>query len=166
MDSVIQEYYVTNPFDVATWVGDVRCEVRTERRVWITSTQAEDLRKEGWKPRQRNSDGEAGVELPTLFRVSGTSYTTLLQHNGLPGIFTNGSAIAVTLDRKMPEGYSVAIVQDGAGQITFAAESGATVQSAGNRLKSGEQYGSVTAMVISNVDGRSAAWRLLGNTAA
>jgi hypothetical protein len=92
----------------------------------------------------------------------GSGFTLGAAFNGQVIPWTNASAGTITLDPAAPKGTEALISCEGAGQITFAAGSGATVQSRGARLKSNGQYSQITAYVISNA-GSAAAWRLGGD---
>ena len=55
-------------------------------------------------------------------------------------IRSTGSAITITIPNVLAVGESVEFLQDGAGQITFAAGAGATLASPSNKLKTTGQY--------------------------
>ena len=74
---------------------------------------------------------------------------------------TSGSAITMTIQSGFATGDRVDVIQNGAGQITFAAGAGVTIASRGSRLKSAGQFAGVT---IIHLGGN--AYRLVGDTAA
>jgi hypothetical protein len=76
--------------------------------------------------------------------------------------WTKSTAGTITLSNAAPVGFNALISCEGAGQITFAAQAGGSVQSRGARLKSNGQYSVITAIVYSN-SGTNAAWRLAGD---
>jgi hypothetical protein len=73
-------------------------------------------------------------------------------------IRSTGSAITVTVANVLAVGERIDFLQDGAGQITFQAGSGATLQSKGGKLKSAAQYSAVTLACIA-----SGQYRLIGD---
>jgi len=70
----------------------------------------------------------------------------------------------ITLHKTAPKGAVIFIGQEGDGQITVEAESGAEVKSYGDLYKTAGKYASVMAYVRLNADGNSAKWRLTGTT--
>jgi hypothetical protein len=64
----------------------------------------------------------------------------------------------------MPKSFYCTIVQYGAGQITFAAGSGATLHNRQNLLHSGGQY-AVCALIVSANAGSAASFVLAGDVA-
>jgi hypothetical protein len=62
---------------------------------------------------------------------------------------TGGTGRTFTLNSGLPAGARVDFVQDGAGQITFAAGSGVTLKSKGSKLKTSEQYSGATVLALS-----------------
>jgi hypothetical protein len=71
---------------------------------------------------------------------SGIAYTLLPTDNGMVISFTNSSAIALTVPSGLGTGFSCSIVQNGAGQVTVAAGTGATLRLRGSTNKTGGQY--------------------------
>ena len=71
---------------------------------------------------------------------SGTSYTLTATDNGGVIAFTSGSAIALTVPSGLGAGFSCSVVQYGAGQITVAAGSGATLRVRSSANKTAGQY--------------------------
>lgn len=95
--------------------------------------------------------------------VQAASFTLGSTFNGQVIPWTGGSAGTITLANNAPIGTECMIDCEGAGTITFAAQSGGTVQSRGARLKSNGQYSQITAYVYTNGSGTNAAWRLGGD---
>jgi hypothetical protein len=79
---------------------------------------------------------------------------------------TAGSAANVTLPRDLPVGFHMTVVTLGAGQLTFVAASGATVNKAAATAKTLAQYAQVTVKVYSNADGATALYTINGELAA
>ena len=97
---------------------------------------------------------------------TGTTYTFVSEDSGLVLTLSNASAITATLPNDLPIGWSVAVIQKGAGQITLSAASGATINNISSHTKSSGQYGIIGLSVIENSDGSSAVYILNGNTAS
>lgn len=76
-------------------------------------------------------------------------------------IRSTGSAITITIPNVLSVGQSVNFIQDGAGQITFAAGSGTTLASADGNLKTAKQYAGATVVCVA-----SGIYRLIGNLGA
>lgn len=91
----------------------------------------------------------------------GTAFSPTIDDMGEVKGLNSASAITVTLPRDLPKGFTVTYSQEGAGQVSFAAGSGATIQSAGAIVAISAQYGIMTAIVWNNPDGNSATWRLV-----
>jgi hypothetical protein len=86
-----------------------------------------------------------GAQNPATVRtVTGTSYALTAADENAVLLFTNGSAITVTLpadaDAAYPVGGGTEFHQDGAGQITFVAGSGATLNARGGLSTTVGQY--------------------------
>jgi hypothetical protein len=97
--------------------------------------------------------------------VIGTSYTLVAADLGKRKRTTNAAAVAVTLPKTLEQGFSVLFCQAAAGQITFAAETGGTLNNRAGDSKTAGQWSEVSLTVDSNADGISAAWVLSGDTA-
>jgi hypothetical protein len=95
--------------------------------------------------------------------LAATTFTPDETHNGSFVGLTAAGDIAVTLPATLTAGYSVCISQEGAGQITFAGEAGATLTSVDGIVTTRTQYSAATALVISNTIGTNAVWRLTGD---
>lgn len=80
--------------------------------------------------------------------------------------FEAAVAISVSLPNNLPVGFNVGIIQDGAGQITYNAESGATLQNRQTHTKTAGQRATVSLVVVKNAGGTSAIYNLAGDTAA
>lgn len=78
---------------------------------------------------------------------------------------TAGSGITVTLPKDLPAGFTCMVEQSGAGQITFAAATGAALVNRQSHTKTAGQYALCTLYVRDNDDGISASWLLAGDTA-
>lgn len=81
---------------------------------------------------QASGDGTKYVNaVRPINAQTGTAYTPVPSDAGKIVTLTNASAITVTLDKDadegVPIGAEIVFIQNGAGLVTFAAESGATV---------------------------------------
>lgn len=94
---------------------------------------------------------------------AGTSITFGSTHYGTSIAHTNASATTLTLSKAAPVGTWFKLTQLGAGQVTIAAESGATRDSRGSKYKTAGQLAQVYGEVLSNSDGSSAKWYLAGD---
>ena len=76
------------------------------------------------------------------------------------------SAITVTLPNNLPKGFACAIRQSSTGRATFVPATNATLSHPLGHTKTMGQNAVVGLMVISNLTGNTAAWDLVGYTAA
>jgi hypothetical protein len=97
-----------------------------------------------------------------------TADYTLRHGDGAQEVRVNfATGKTVTLPKNFPPGWGCWVLQEGAGQLTFAPESGATMQGKGGATKSSAQYGRVWCSVRSNSDAMDAAdWRISGDITA
>lgn len=79
---------------------------------------------------------------------------------------TSGSGITVTLPNSMPVGWHCLVEMGGAGVVTFAAASGATLRHRQSHTTIAGQYGTASLYVRANHNGVSAEWLIAGDTAA
>jgi hypothetical protein len=75
-----------------------------------------------------------------LIQISAAAYTLSAETNNLILSFTSASAVTVTINPGLPVGFSVTVIQDGAGAITFVASSGVTLNNLSSELTSAGQY--------------------------
>ncbi len=112
---------------------------------------------------QSNSFGDNSISRFAFVSSAQTDDYTLAQaDNGSVVYLNKATAVAVTLPNSLPAGFNCTIVQEGAGQVTFAAASGATKQTPGGASKTAIRYGAVSVFVKSN-SGAAADWRLNGD---
>jgi hypothetical protein len=76
-------------------------------------------------------------------------------------IRSTGSAITITIDNVLTVGQRIDFAQFGAGQVTFAAGSGVTLNSADGNLKTAKQYAGATVECVA-----SGVYWLVGNLGA
>jgi hypothetical protein len=74
---------------------------------------------------------------------------------------STGSAITVTVANVLTTGERVDFLQSGSGQITFAAGSGVTLNSADGKLKTAKQHSAATVICVA-----SGVYTLVGDIAA
>jgi len=72
--------------------------------------------------------------------------------------------VTVTLPNNLEQGFSFLLCQAAAGQVSFAAASGATLCNRLGYSKSAGQWSEVSLTVDTNVGGSAAAWALSGDT--
>jgi len=93
---------------------------------------------------------------------SGTTYTTVAGDLGKTVVTTNSSAVTITIANVLTTpGDRIDFIQDGAGQITFAAAGGVTLRSAASNLKMGARYGGASVVFAG-----SSTYYLIGNLVA
>lgn len=96
---------------------------------------------------------------------TGTTYTLAASDTGKVVTLSNASAITLTLPNSLPAGFVCTVVQKGAGQVTFSAAAGATLNNAHTQTKTFGQYAICTLYVDANSGGSSAIYYLAGDTA-
>jgi hypothetical protein len=112
---------------------------------------------------QANTFGDNAISrFSGVLSTQTNDYTLAAADNGTIIYMNKATAVTVTLPNSLPAGFNCVVVQEGAGQVTFAAASGATKQSPNGASKISIQYGSVSLMVKSNAGGSAADWRLDG----
>ena len=79
-----------------------------------------------------------------IVALTGTTYTFLGSDNGEVLTMNNASGITATVPTGLPVGYSVTVIQLGAGQVGFTAASGVTLNSYTSLLKIAGQHGSAS----------------------
>lgn len=97
---------------------------------------------------------------------TGTTYTLQASDNAKLVTLTNGSAITVTLPNDLPVGFQCALMQGGAGQVSFTAASGATLRNRSSQTKMAAIYAACSLFVTENTDGTHAVYLLGGDTGA
>lgn len=98
-------------------------------------------------------------------KQTGTAYTLAATDQGLVVECANASAVTMTLPNNLPAGFCCTVVQMGAGAVTFAAGSGASIAALDDTFTTAGQYAFVSVYATSNSNGSSAAY-LLGGTLA
>lgn len=97
---------------------------------------------------------------------TGTTYTLQASDAGKIVTLNNASAITVTCPNSLPADFYCTLLQIGAGQVTIAAGSGATVNNFDGLTKTAGQYAAVNLYVITNSGGSSAVYVSQGRMAA
>ena len=104
-------------------------------------------------------NGSAWVDLLNAGTVSDKSANySIVAGDAGNTIRSTGSAITVTIDNVLSVGQRVDFLQDGSGQITFAAGSGVTLQSKDSKLKTSKQYSAASVLCVA-----SGQYRLIGD---
>lgn len=96
--------------------------------------------------------------------ISGTAYTIVAADLGKLKRTTSASGVTVTLPNDQPIGFGILVRQAGAGQVTFAAAAGATLNNRNGFTKTAGQWSEVSLTVDSNA-GNAAVWVLSGDAA-
>lgn len=104
-----------------------------------------------------------GGYLANVTTQSGASYTLASTDCGTLIRFTNGSGVAITLPSGLATGCEVAMEQDGAGQLSLSAGSGATLHSAHGYSHTYGQYSMIGVAVNANSGGSSAVYVFSGD---
>lgn len=94
-----------------------------------------------------------------------SNYTVVATDAGKLLKVNSAEAATFTLPADLPEGFGCAVMQLGAGAITFVAGSGATMVNVNDATASVGQYALVGINVYDNPSGFSAAWVLSGDVA-
>jgi hypothetical protein len=98
--------------------------------------------------------------------VSTTSDTPAVTDCGKTIHFTSGSSIAVTMPNNITAlECTITFIQEGAGQITFSAASGAAIHSFHSYTKTAGQWAVVDMILNTNAGGTSAVYTLAGDGA-
>jgi len=108
-------------------------------------------------------NGSAWVDLlPNAQTVSNISANYTIQATDVSKlIVSTGSAVTVTIANVLSVGQRIDFLQDGTGQITFAAGSGVTLQSKGSKLKTAAQESAASVLCVA-----SGQYRLIGDLGA
>jgi hypothetical protein len=95
--------------------------------------------------------GSAWTDLIVTGSVSNktANYTTVATDAGNT-INSTSTAITVTVSNTLTAGQRIDFVQTGAGQITFAAGAGVTLNSRGAKLKTAGQYSGATVLCLAS----------------
>lgn len=108
--------------------------------------------------------GRTGKEVTIEAKTA--AYTLSADMTGRVHTVTSGSGVTVTLPNNLPVGFTLTVIQGGAGQVTFSAASGATLSKLAATAKTTAQYAVVRLHVIANSDNASAQFVLSGDVAA
>lgn len=81
--------------------------------------------------------------------IAGTSHTLQANEDGVTLICTNASAVTLTIPAGLPDDFGLAVVQQGAGAVTFAAGAGVTLAGPSGLVTSGAQHGTMALLWVS-----------------
>lgn len=130
---------LTAPLEgMIVWLQDSNKFVYYTGSVWADVVQS---------PAQTISDKSANYSI-----LAGDAYKL---------IRSTGSAITITIDNVLTAGQRIDFAQYGSGQVTFAAGSGVTLNSADGNLKTAKQYAGATVECVA-----SGVYWLVGNLGA
>jgi hypothetical protein len=96
------------------------------------------------------ADWEDLVSLPTSTVSNKTANYSTVAGDAGNTINSTGSAITITIDNNLSAAQRIDFVQTGAGQITFVAGSGVTLNSKGAKLKTAGQYSAATVLCLAS----------------
>lgn len=94
--------------------------------------------------------------LGSVTTQAASTYTLQPGDNNSTILFSSGSAVAVTLPNSLPVGFRAKLIQNGTGQVSVSAASGATLDTP-NQSSTPGQYASLDVMVTANA-GSAAVW--------
>lgn len=94
--------------------------------------------------------------------ISGTSDTPSALDCGRTLHFTSGSGVTVTMPNDITAECTITFIQEGAGQLTFAAASGAAIHSFDSFTKTAGQWAIVDMILNANAGGASAVYTMAG----
>jgi hypothetical protein len=97
---------------------------------------------------------------------TGTTYTLQASDAGKIITLNNAASITVTCPNSLPVDFYCTLLQTGAGQVTVAAGTGATVNNFDGLTKTAGQYAALNLYVISNSGGSAAVYVSQGRMAA
>jgi hypothetical protein len=96
------------------------------------------------------ADWEDLVALPTSTVSNKTANYSTVAGDAGNTINSTGSAITITIDNNLTAAQRIDFVQTGAGQITFVAGSGVTLNSKGGKLKTAAQYSAASVLCLAS----------------
>lgn len=99
----------------------------------------------------------SGIAGGPVTTQAGTAYTIASGDQSSTVLFTNGAAITATLPKNLAVGFTVLLLQDGAGAVTAVAQSGGSIVTPNSAVTGGE-YGCLLCRVIANGSGNAAQW--------
>lgn len=108
-----------------------------------------------------NSTWQDLVASPAQTISDKSSNYSILAGDAYKLIRSTGSAITITIDNVLTVGQRIDFAQYGSGQVTFAAGSGVTLNSADGNLKTAKQYAGATVECVA-----SGVYWLVGNLGA
>lgn len=108
-----------------------------------------------------NSTWQDLVASPAQTVSDKSSNYSILSGDAYKLIRSTGSAITITIDNVLTVGQRIDFAQFGSGQVTFAAGSGVTLNSADGNLKTAKQYAGATVECVA-----SGVYWLVGNLGA
>lgn len=85
-----------------------------------------------------------GDNTPTLKVIDGTSYTLDLEDANSVLIFTNASAVTLSVPHGLPKAFYTTLKQKGAGQVTISPSAGVTAEAYGGHTSTAGQFAIAT----------------------
>ncbi|MCW1412176.1 hypothetical protein OLZ32_27895 [Rhizobium sp. 1AS11] len=95
--------------------------------------------------------------------ATGALFIPAPEHLGTLRVLTSGGEVTVELRADLEEGYNVALMQGGDGNLIFTPGDGASLSSPDGLNRSRRRFSEVVAKVFANPDGASAQWVIGGD---
>jgi len=111
-------------------------------------------------------DGPLSGYQANITQKTGASYTLAPADCGKVVELSHTAAITLTLPNNLPAGFCCTLVQTGAGQVTLASASGATLKHRQNHTRIAGTEGLASIYITANSNGSSAVYRWGGDTVA
>jgi hypothetical protein len=105
----------------------------------------------------------SGSYLAHVTTQAGTTYTLASTDCGTKVLFTNASAVTVTLPNSLSIGCQIALAQYGASKVSVSAASGATLNSPHSYTGTYAEYSTIGVSVDQNSGGTAAVWAFTGD---
>jgi hypothetical protein len=179
---------VAGPSIANRWIFSILKDAEGKRRISLLPEVAQDYVDRGWlvlddaSPPAVIPPAEQAPEYdfkgstirnarPPINRYSASrtlANPTAGSDKGAIVIFSSATAVVVTLPKDWKEGDGCVVRRAGAGDVSWALETGATKvlpTSRSSHTKIAEQHGEIMVRVVSNADGASAVWSIEGATA-
>lgn len=139
-----------------TWLQDSNKFSYYSGSAWVDLIPAETQYLSGVTS---NIQTQLDAKAPATQAISNKSANyTIVAGDAGSLIVSTGSAITITIANVLSVGQRIDFLQDGTGQITFAAGSGVTLQSKASKLKTAAQESAATIVCVA-----SGQYRLIGD---
>lgn len=161
-------YYAIRHITADEWeegVGYMSDATTLVREVVINSSNSDAAVNFSAGTKEIVCDVNASQQIATTINHVETTYTFTHGDNNKRHVFTNASAIAVTVPNDLLVDWNAEAAQGGAGTVTFSPEAGATLNNRQSHTDLAGQHARAHLSVLANSDGSSAEINLAGDTA-